>query len=44
MSKEEIGEVLQVSPTNAGVLVHRGRQALARELGMTTAKVTEGQV
>ncbi len=32
MSKEEIGEALGVSATNAGVLVHRGRQALAREL------------
>lgn len=33
MSKEQIAEVLQVSATNAGVLVHRGRQALAAELG-----------
>ncbi|VTR96344.1 rna polymerase subunit sigma-24 : RNA polymerase, sigma-70 region OS=Stigmatella aurantiaca (strain DW4/3-1) GN=STAUR_2151 PE=4 SV=1: Sigma70_r2: Sigma70_r4_2 [Gemmata massiliana] len=32
MSKEEIGDALGVSATNAGVLVHRGRQALAREL------------
>lgn len=33
MSKDEIGEALGVSATNAGVLVYRGRQALARELG-----------
>ena len=33
MSKEEIAEALGVSATNAGVLVHRGRQALARQLG-----------
>lgn len=32
MSKEEIGEALGVSATNAGVLVYRGRQALARAL------------
>jgi RNA polymerase sigma-70 factor (ECF subfamily) len=32
MSKEEIAEVLGVSATNAGVLVHRGRQALAAGL------------
>jgi RNA polymerase sigma-70 factor (ECF subfamily) len=32
MSKEEIGEALGVSATNAGVLVHRGRVALAEEL------------
>lgn len=33
MSKEEIAEALGVSASNAGVLVHRGRQALARALG-----------
>lgn len=33
MSKEEIAEVLQVSATNAGVLVFRGRKALAAALG-----------
>lgn len=33
MSKEQIADVLEVSPTNAGVLVHRGRRALAAELG-----------
>ncbi len=32
MSKEEIAEALGVSPTNAGVLVFRGRKALAEEL------------
>ncbi|HEY1190227.1 MAG TPA: RNA polymerase sigma factor [Gemmata sp.] len=32
MSKEDIGEALGVSATNAGVLVYRGRQALARVL------------
>jgi RNA polymerase sigma-70 factor (ECF subfamily) len=32
-SKEEIADALGVSGTNAGVLVHRGRQALARALG-----------
>ena len=32
MSKEDIAEALGVSPTNAGVLVFRGRQALAKEL------------
>lgn len=32
MSKEEIAEALSVSATNAGVLVYRGRQALARAL------------
>jgi RNA polymerase sigma-70 factor (ECF subfamily) len=34
LSKEQIGEVLGVTATNAGVLVFRGRQALARELGV----------
>jgi RNA polymerase sigma-70 factor (ECF subfamily) len=33
MSKEEIAEALQVSAVNAGVLVHRGRRAMQRELG-----------
>ncbi len=33
MSKDEIAEALGVSVTNAGVLVHRGRHALARALG-----------
>jgi RNA polymerase sigma-70 factor (ECF subfamily) len=32
-SKEEIAEILEVSPSNAGVLVHRARQALAVHLG-----------
>lgn len=32
LSKEEIAEALNVSATNAGVLVYRGRQALARAL------------
>ncbi|MBL8796470.1 MAG: sigma-70 family RNA polymerase sigma factor [Planctomycetia bacterium] len=31
-SLEEIGEALEVSPTHAGVLVHRARQALAVDL------------
>src|SRR5436305_13901663 len=31
-SKEEIAEILEVSPSNAGVLVHRARQALAAHL------------
>jgi RNA polymerase sigma-70 factor (ECF subfamily) len=31
-SKAAIAEILQVSETNAGVLVHRARQALAEEL------------
>jgi DNA-directed RNA polymerase specialized sigma24 family protein len=35
MSKEEIAEVLEVSATNAGVLVYRGRHALAEELGVS---------
>lgn len=34
MSKEQIGEVLRVTATNAGVLVHRGRLALAAALGV----------
>jgi RNA polymerase sigma factor (sigma-70 family) len=34
MSKEQIAEVLEVTPTNAGVLVHRGRKALAADLGI----------
>jgi RNA polymerase sigma-70 factor (ECF subfamily) len=38
MSKEEIGEVLGVSPSNAGVLVHRGRLALAAALGIDFAE------
>jgi RNA polymerase sigma factor (sigma-70 family) len=29
---EEIAEILDVTPTNAGVLIHRGRQELARLL------------
>jgi RNA polymerase sigma factor (sigma-70 family) len=33
MSKDEIAETIGVTSTNAGVLVHRGRQTLARELG-----------
>lgn len=33
LSKEDIGESLGVSATNAGVLVFRGRKALAAELG-----------
>jgi RNA polymerase sigma-70 factor (ECF subfamily) len=33
LSKEEVAEALGVSATNAGVLVYRGRQALARALG-----------
>jgi RNA polymerase sigma factor (sigma-70 family) len=35
MSKVQIAEVLQVSPSNAAVLVHRGRKALAAELGLS---------
>lgn len=31
-SQQEIGEMLGVSASNAGVLIHRGRQALAKEL------------
>jgi RNA polymerase sigma-70 factor (ECF subfamily) len=31
-SLQEIAEILDVTPTNAGVLVHRGRQELARQL------------
>jgi len=38
MSKEDIGETLGVSTSNAGVLVHRGRQTLARELGSQTGE------
>jgi RNA polymerase sigma-70 factor (ECF subfamily) len=34
MSKAEIADALGVSPTHAGVLVHRGRHALARALGL----------
>ncbi|MBN9123007.1 MAG: sigma-70 family RNA polymerase sigma factor [Planctomycetes bacterium] len=34
LSKEEIAEALGVTPTNAGVLVFRGRKALAAELGL----------
>jgi RNA polymerase sigma-70 factor (ECF subfamily) len=41
MSKEEIGEALGVSTSNAGVLVHRGRQTLARELGLQTGEGSE---
>jgi RNA polymerase sigma-70 factor (ECF subfamily) len=33
LSKEEIADTLGVSVSNAGVLVHRGRHALARVLG-----------
>lgn len=32
-SLREIAEILEVSPSNAGVLIHRGRQALAQHLG-----------
>ena len=32
-SQQEIGEVLGVSTSNAGVLIHRGRQAMAELLG-----------
>lgn len=35
LSKEEIGAALNVSTTNAGVLVYRARQFLAGELGLT---------
>lgn len=38
LSKEEISEVLGVSATNAGVLVFRGRQALAKELGLDSSE------
>lgn len=31
-SQQEIAEILDVTPTNVGVLVHRGRQALAKYL------------
>jgi RNA polymerase sigma-70 factor (ECF subfamily) len=31
-SQQEIAEILDVSPSNAGVLVHRARQALANYL------------
>lgn len=31
-SQQEIADILQVSPTNAGVLIHRGRLALAKYL------------
>jgi RNA polymerase sigma-70 factor (ECF subfamily) len=41
MSKEEIGEALGVTATNAGVLVHRGRQALAVTLEPFLATETE---
>ncbi len=34
LSKEQIGEVLEVTPGHAGVLVHRGRRALATVLGL----------
>jgi len=40
MSKAEIAESLGVSPTHAGVLVHRGRHALARALGLETGSST----
>jgi RNA polymerase sigma-70 factor (ECF subfamily) len=33
-SKAEIGEILEVTPSNAGVLVHRARKALQEELGL----------
>jgi RNA polymerase sigma factor (sigma-70 family) len=38
MGKEQIGEVLGVTATNAGVLVHRGRLALAKELGVDSGE------
>jgi RNA polymerase sigma factor (sigma-70 family) len=31
-SQQEIAEILEVSPSNAGVLIHRGRHALAQRL------------
>jgi len=31
-SQQEIAEILDVSPSNAGVLIHRGRQAMAQKL------------
>jgi len=40
MSKVEIAETLGITTTNAGVLVHRGRQALARELGSALGNAT----
>jgi DNA-directed RNA polymerase specialized sigma24 family protein len=41
MSKEEIGEALGVTATNAGVLVYRGRKALAAALEPFLATETE---
>jgi RNA polymerase sigma-70 factor (ECF subfamily) len=32
-SQQEVADILGVSATNAGVLVHRARQTMARELG-----------
>jgi RNA polymerase sigma-70 factor (ECF subfamily) len=32
-SLQEIAEALGVTPSNAGVLIHRGRQTLARRIG-----------
>ena len=40
-SQHEIAEILHVSPSNAGVLVHRGRQALAAYLTPFLAQETE---
>jgi RNA polymerase sigma factor (sigma-70 family) len=34
-SKAEIGEILEITPSNAGVLVHRARKALVEALGLT---------
>lgn len=38
LSKEEISASLGITATNAGVLVHRGRTALARELGLAESE------
>lgn len=43
LSKEDIGASLGVTPSNAGVLVFRGRKALAAELGALVADPAAGE-
>ena len=37
-SQEEVGTMLEISPTYAGVLIHRARQALAAHLAAYTGE------
>jgi RNA polymerase sigma factor (sigma-70 family) len=43
-TKEQIGDSLEISTSYAGVLIHRGRQALAKELEKLQVKISEDSV